>query len=206
MDVLSDQTVLLTNTMIHVINAKIVLQELLTIPQHNHARIIKQYLSQHVHATNSITQVPTDVTHVKLTNSHKIVLLIKLEHANTIPKTAPARTKYNWTKAIAIDAKHVESDNHIIVSQIVALKQLFNHKYKDPYVYATNSITLLLTDVTTVVLANYQTILRLINQELAKTTFKIAEARTKYNWTKAIALDAKHAISDKLTRAAQTHA
>jgi hypothetical protein len=66
------------------------------------------------------------VTIVKLTNFHKILLLTKLEHANTIPKTVPTRTRYNWTKQIAIAANHVELDNNIIDSQINA--QHLNHK------------------------------------------------------------------------------
>jgi hypothetical protein len=66
------------------------------------------------------------VTHVKLTNFLKIVLLTKLEHANSIPKTAPAKAKYNWTKAIVTDAKHVELDKYIIASRINA--QHLNHK------------------------------------------------------------------------------
>jgi hypothetical protein len=66
--------------------------------------------NQLVHATNSTTHRPTDVTHVKLVSSQETTLSPKTEDVHSSVKHVMPTVESNLVKTNVMDAKHAQMD------------------------------------------------------------------------------------------------
>jgi predicted nuclease of predicted toxin-antitoxin system len=120
-----------------------------------------KFPSQDVHATNNITNRPTDVTIAHKVNSQETLILSKTEDAKFSNKTVTEMVKFNLTNNNAMDVHHAQLDKISTLKLTAASNQS-----KDHNAHATNNMTKLPTNAETAQLVNSQ-----VTQTSAKTVF-----------------------------------
>jgi hypothetical protein len=134
-----------------------------------------QHQDHNANAIKNTTKLPTDVLTVQMVNSPETQLVLtvdKIKDVKSITNNAMLEDKFNSDKTNASDAKLAHKDKTLLET---------NAKFQDQLAHVINNTTPPLTDVTTVVLDNFQETDSVFKTEDAKLTLNNVTLMVRFN-------------------------